>query len=80
MACGCNRSVNYSVYSFVALTPIRESGERPDAEQGLLNKSLAETHAEKLKPVPLGSPEEKMRTNCMSNASKLKTEPKRRDS
>jgi hypothetical protein len=59
---------------------MRESEKQPDPEQGLLNKSLAEMHAEKLKTVPLGSPEEKIRTNCIRNASKLKTEPKRRDS
>jgi hypothetical protein len=53
VACGCNRGVNYSVCSFVALTPLRESAKRPDAEPGLLNKSLADTQAHKLNLVPL---------------------------
>ena len=70
MACGCNRCVNYSVYSFVALTPLRESEKQPDPEQGLLKKPLADTDADKLKPVPLGSSEDKNGTNSTIGTSK----------
>jgi hypothetical protein len=89
VACGCNRSVNYSVYSFVALTPLRENEKQPHPE----------TNADKLKPVPgvskfraigLGkrvaqalacespAPEDKNGTNSTSGAPKDRA--RRRDS